>query len=272
MKQAIGIFAAIFMMPALSVQAWLGGPFTHNNNYGPTGDDGVYEAIGTMTNGTGLFRFAVQNNNGGGTPIAIPTGAGSQTSNVQFGGLIGAANPHTWYYKGMVYYGRCFGTVNSSMGIVSVVGNAANDGVDGTIAGNALNGTVLASGGAPTIAGTATATPQPSAFNSNSLNGLGNNKGYANSTFTADITDKFPNMRFHGRGSVSFVGLPDNSIETTFIQRTPRRADRNNDGFSDRQSTFVHQELFGDDPDFSQVGHKRTFIVFGNRVSFTVTS
>lgn len=259
MKQVFGIFAALILMPTFQVQAWLGGPWS-NNSYQENGDDGIYEAIATMTNGVGMYRWAVNNNNAGGTAM---TGnfAGSTTSNVMFGGLVAAASPHVWYYKGIVYYGRCFGIVNSDMAIVSVTGNAANDGVDGSAQGQDINGVILASPGAPTIVGTG--IPPGS-----SLGGVGNNRGWANSNFIAEITQKYPNKRFHGKGTVSFNGIPDVSYQ---IFTATINVDTDGDGTDDGTIQTVHNELYGDSGTFSQVGHKRTFIVFGTQVSTQVT-
>ncbi|MCB1089516.1 MAG: hypothetical protein KDM63_20930, partial [Verrucomicrobiae bacterium] len=53
MKQAFGIFAALVLVPSLQVQAWVGGPWGHES-YQANGDDGVYEAVGTLTDGTAM--------------------------------------------------------------------------------------------------------------------------------------------------------------------------------------------------------------------------
>lgn len=259
MKQAFGIFAALLLVPSLQVQAWVGGPWG-NNSYQANGDDGIYEAIATMTNGVGMYRWAVFNENPGGVP-SVGNMAGFQTSNVDFGGLPGSVQPHIWYYKGIVYYGRCFGMVNSALGVVSVTGNAANDGLDGSVNGQTLNGVGLASPGAPTVGGTAIPP-------TTSLGGAGNNRGWANSNFTAKFTQQWVAKRFKGKGVVSFMGLPDVSYQT--YTRTVN-IDSDGDGTNDTTITTVHNELFGDSDVYSQVGHKRTFLVFGSQVSTQVT-
>ena len=60
MKKVFGIFAAVILMPALQVQAWVGGPWS-NNSYQANGDDGIYEAVGSLTDGTAMYRWAVNN-------------------------------------------------------------------------------------------------------------------------------------------------------------------------------------------------------------------
>lgn len=195
MKKVFGIFAAVILMPSLQVQAWVGGPWS-NNSYQANGDDGVYEAVGSLTDGTAMYRWAVNNQGAGSnTTFTHPAGSvnGASSSNVQFGGLFGSANPHIIWYRGIVYYGRCFGLVNSGLhgGLVMVTGNATDD---ASIGGQTLNGITLQSVGA-------------------------NVKGIANSTFRARINRSSYNKRFHGYGQVHFIGAGD-PVEgiTNFLQ------------------------------------------------------
>ena len=300
MKQLFGVFAAVVLMPSFTAQAWVGGPFS-NNNYSPTGDDGVYEAIATMSNGVGMFRWAVNNNLAAPTvQIGGPGGAG-HSANVQFGGLVGAANPNIWYYQGVTYYGRCFGTVSSGLGIVSVIGNASTDGLDatGTFVNNvALAGpntqAVITGPQVPAVTGAGGGAPgsgQVPAINTASIAGIGNNIAFANSSFIAKIQQKAPIMRFKGKGTVSFNGHPDNSSSIfgnivtgvfTVNQNGPANASVTPSGSTtitvtgpsfvqEQGSTSLHQELGGSHRSFSQHGHRRKFIVFGSRVSYFVT-
>ncbi len=200
MKQVFGIFSAIILMPAFQVQAWIGGPFS-NNSYQTNGDDGIYEAVGSMTDGTAMYRWAVHNENPGGVAIVGPNAGGETTSNVLFGGLVGAVSPHVIWYRGVVYYGRCFGIVNSGLnGTVLVTGNATNAGSvfdnTGNPVGANANGVLIT----PPLTTPAT-------------------KSVANSTFRAKITQKYPMKRFHGRGQVHYfgaAGAPDGI--TNFLQ------------------------------------------------------
>lgn len=142
MKKIFAIFLALVLMPSFHAYAWLGGPFS-NNSFTPAGDDGVYEAVavpassyGTnqfldgnpvnQVNGIGLYRWAVSNNNTGSLVNNPATGIQEDSvSNVHFGGLTGSTNQKTWYINGKVYYGTCFGVVNSVAGAIRVVGTAA---------------------------------------------------------------------------------------------------------------------------------------------------
>lgn len=257
MKRIVGIFTAIILMPAVQVQAWVGGPFS-GNTYEENGDDGIYEAVATTANGIGMYRWAVQNN-------LAPTGVASltfdgnfQNSNVQFGGLVGAVSPHVWYFRGLVYYGRCFGMVNTNMGVVNVVGNASDTGNNGSSEG--INGVDLSGGLA-------------SEFDSDNLAGgttvISQRKSTANSNFQATITQKYPIRRFKGRGTVSFVGLETFSL--LYV------VDPDNlDIFGDADfvnSVLVNQteiEVEGGN-DFDQQGAKFKFIVYGAQVSTSVS-
>ncbi len=302
MKQVFAVITALVLMPALNAQAWIGGPWS-NGSYNQTGDDGVYEAIATTTNGVGMYRWAVRNNSSS-IPAPADATAALQQSNVQFGGLIAAANSNVWYYKGVTYYGRCFGIVNSGMKIVSVTGNASTDGLDN--AGNSINGVTL-SGPNSTLD-----TPQPQTVavsvtdtnsTGNAVTGfdndlgdqstqninpgsLGGNIRYANSSFVAHFTTKNPQVTFKGKGVVSFNGLPDDSeayffdgvSDGTTYQINDTLNGPNGEAIStdrdlDNQDVAVsiHAEFYGDSENFSQHGHKRKFIVFGSQVSFTVT-
>lgn len=264
MKQAFGIFAALVLMPSFQVHAWLGGPWS-NDTYQTNGDDGIYEAVATTSNGVGMYRWAVTNQAAGASNqpnpnpgVLNPAGG----SNVEFGGLNGTVSSNVWYYKGLVYYGRCFGIVNSGwnqeFGIVSVTGNGSTD---GAVGGIAINGTGTAGLAGPGTGNGVVTTAGGTQF------GGGNNKGWCNSNFLARITQQYPQKRFKGKGVVSFFGSPDSSSETS---TTTLNVDTNGDGVNDTVITTVHVELFGDAEAFSQVGHRKKFLVFGNQVSTQV--
>ena len=127
MKKLFAILLALLVIPSFHAHAWVGGPFS-NNSYTPNGDDGIYEAVAIPRangfNGVGLYRFGIFNRNPGGT--AFTNGQAGNTSNVNFGGFVGSNNQHVWYINGATYFGTCFGTVNSSIGTIRCVGNAAD--------------------------------------------------------------------------------------------------------------------------------------------------
>ncbi len=252
MKQVFGIFAALILMPTFQVQAWLGGPWS-NNTYN-TGDDGVYEAIGSMTDGTAMYRWAVNNENAGGAAMTGAAANGATTSNVQFGGLVGAANPHVIWYRGIVYYGRCFGMVNSYMGKVMMTGNASTSGLSSE--DNPVNGVELNSGvqDVPAISDTVV---------------LPDTKSVANSTWEGKITSKFPVKAFHGYGTVSFVGAPSLDLLTVTVANiTVEDGDVFVPSVINVDTNRYTSSSAG--PSFLQQGHRVGMKVFGSQVSFAV--
>jgi len=311
MKKAFAIFTAVILMPAAQSMAWTGGPFSNNSRFA-AGDDGVYEAIATTSNGLGIYRFAVRNNGSssedatsGGTN---PNGSTAISSNVQFSaGLLAASSSNVWYYKGITYYGPAFGTVNSEAGIVACVGNAeSNQPSVGALQGQAGNAGTAFTAGTGGANGVVIAGPQ------------GGNIGFANSSFTAKIKnkdDKSPTIRFSGTGEVSFVGeasviaeveainpvtITPGGVFTSFgpVQAggitsepgnyvvntgTVTQSPTTSTGGGSTTSTEASAEYAysfnsttlvstgGEDGDFSQRGHVRKFVVFGSRVSMTVT-
>jgi len=139
MKQLFAIFCAIFLMPMVSAQAWIGGPFSNNTYFGEQGDDGVYEAIGTGPNALGIFRIVVGNQFQGVNPQGVQASGPSQESagvlatvltvpgvssgNVVIGAL-GRPENHLWYFEGVSYLGLSIGTASSILGTVAGIGNA----------------------------------------------------------------------------------------------------------------------------------------------------
>lgn len=151
MKKIFAAFCALVLMPSFSAQAWIGGPFSNNAFFGEDGDDGVYEAVAypignkapnvpTVKNGIGTFRWAVTNTKSftddvttsvtsaffddEGNITATFVDVRPLTSNVYFGG-VGQVS-HTWFIEGVAYRGNCEGSVNSGIGAISCIGQAAN--------------------------------------------------------------------------------------------------------------------------------------------------
>lgn len=225
MKKVLGIFLAIILMPAAQVQAWIGGPFSNNSHF-VNGDDGIYEAYATVQNGTGLFRFAVRNNG----VSSEGTVGGINPSNVDFGGILTSSSINIWYYRGITYVGNTIGMANSDLGIVSATGNA--------VAGNNVFN------------------------NTNYFGPSGNNVGFANSTWTARIKQKFPIVRFNGSGTVSFLGQVDTVVETRTLTTTTVPS-----------GTTVNTTVTssgGESDLFKQRGSARRFLVYGTRVTTQV--
>lgn len=151
MKQLLALFCAVVLLPTLNSYAWIGGPFSNNQFFSEGGDDGVYEAVGTIPNGVGMYRWAVTNSAtslpdtgalttftstfteiigffADGTPITqsfTTTGVSIISSNTTFGGLEDIS--HRWFIEGVSYTGTCSGTANSGIGVVTAVGTAESE-------------------------------------------------------------------------------------------------------------------------------------------------
>lgn len=296
MKKFFAIFTAVVLLPVSQTMAWTGGPFSNNSSLSG-GDDGVYEAIATMSNGVGLYRFGVRNN---GASSQAATAGGTATtatsSNVQFNaGILNAYSSNVWFYKGITYYGTAFGMANSDMGIVSAVGNATTS-VGGEVPNPALGQVVL-----PSINGAIIGGP------------AGNNIGFANSSWVAEMQDKGPAFRFSGRGQVNFTGAADvvatveainpvtvaangvftpvttvgtagtqaGNTATTTSASTASTITSSGGGTLNGTATAGQSETSfnsysrvgtgGEANDFEDRGHSRKFLVFGTKVSHTVT-
>lgn len=283
MKKAFAVFCALVLMPGLNAQAWVGGPWGNNSPL-QSGDDGIYEAVATLTNGAGLYRWAVRNNGvstqGAGQTSGGQTGTNAASSNVLFnGGLLATQSSNIWYYRGIVYYGPAFGTVNSAIGIVSVIGNAAtntdpqtfpgassnvnNIAIAGPAAGSDSSPNVTVIPGTPADNTTDPPTPAvPGSVVTTPAGGLAQqNIGFANSQFTAKIKQS-AGRRFSGSGTISFSGVPDNV--TTAVTYTTTSVP------SGTVTTRTVTGTGGEESNFEQVGHKRHFKVLGSQVSTVV--
>lgn len=222
MKKVFAVFCALILMPSLNAHAWAGGPWS-NNNVTTTGDDGVYEAVAVATNGTGIYRWGVLNAGG-----ALEFNNGSLSSS------------NLWYYKGISYFGQCFGIVNSSMGVVSVIGNGANTYGKTSTTVDADTGTVI--------------TVRIGLFGSNGANVI-----YMNSAFTAKFTAKTPVKRFQGKGEIAFTGNMDTELTTTTLTYTTVPS-----GTSVTETT---SSTGGESDDFPDRGKIVSFKVMGSQVS-----
>jgi hypothetical protein len=147
MKQLFAIFCALFLMPMVSAQAWIGGPFSNNTFFGEQGDDGVYEAVATGPNALGIYRIVVGNNFEGANPQGVQASAANVNANfsIEFGvsteetivirnplinsgntviGALGRPFNHIWFFEGVSYAGVSLGTASSILGQVHAVANA----------------------------------------------------------------------------------------------------------------------------------------------------
>ncbi|MCB1233101.1 MAG: hypothetical protein KDN19_22855, partial [Verrucomicrobiae bacterium] len=164
-----------------------------------------------------------------------------------------AVSPHIWYFRGLVYYGRCYGSVSSQFGVVNVVGNASDTALDG--GGVPLNGVNL-TGGLATITNFSAVGTGTSA--------ISNRKTVANSSFQARIVDKALNKRFNGTGVVSFLGLTDFTLLSVFNPTSITIS-----GGTLNIGALVSQTpvTVNSTDTFEQEGVKFKFIVYGSQIS-----
>lgn len=265
MKKIFAIFCAVVLIPGMNAQAWVGGPWSNNSPL-ESGDDGVYEAVATATNGSGLYRWAVGNQTISTADAATADGGGGaggtqpSSANVLFGaGLLATASSNVWYYQGVTYYGRAFGTVNSAMGIVSVIGNGTALVNDETINAVPVTESTEDSGGIDVevtegvFFDTILVTARPQLY-----------PATCNSQFTCKLRNSgvdAPAKRFSGSGTVSFVGEPSSIRVVSFNFFSDENVDVTIDGSA----------TSGEDAaEFDQVGHKAKFKVMGSQVSTAV--
>lgn len=133
MKTIFTIFCAVCLMPSFSAHAWIGGPFSGNTYFSENGDDGVYEAAATATNGIGLYRIVVGNNfegvNSQGVNASVPSnvvfepGTSVQIPGISSGNVVigayGSSFSNVWYHEGVFYAGITLGSASSVRGTVT---------------------------------------------------------------------------------------------------------------------------------------------------------
>lgn len=141
MKKIFTLFCAICLLPNFSAYAWIGGPFSGNSFFGAGGDDGVYEAAATAVNGIGLFRIVVGNEFNGVNPTGVQSSGSSQqqggllattfeVTGVQSGNVVigsyASGDSNVWFFEGLFYSGRTYGTASSTLGIVQGIAEAGS--------------------------------------------------------------------------------------------------------------------------------------------------
>lgn len=182
---------------ALPAFALVGGPFD-NGDYSVLNErSGYYQATYTFNNGNGYSLWTPDNS------IGITATSGQTTVNLNSASLITPnnatsithnANRTVLYYKGVVYIGSAFGSVDFEQRSIQGYGNAASEYTTTT-------GTTSGAAGF----GTGTSMSPTSVIQSG--------RSYvANVNWVGDITDTAPQLRFEGTGEL--VVLAPNGQET----------------------------------------------------------
>ena len=153
MKKLFALIATSLTLSVLPASAIVGGPWG-NNNFTANGT-GTYSATLFMQNGLGIARF-------------------TDDTNAQFSLL----NQSVVFFKGIVYLGGCFGSVDHSGGRVDAITNGSSSNLF---------------------------------VNS----GAGGGVGFCNTMWHADITTEAPILRFSGEGRANFFGALNQVTEVT---------------------------------------------------------
>lgn len=167
MKKLFALIAVSVVLSASPASAIVGGPWG-GNNFSQT-NSGVYQATMYITNGVGMARWADDTS---------PMFWGEEA----LGAPLPNLNQSVIFFRGAVYVGRCFGTVDWVNGKVNAVTNGDT-------------------------------------INNFADSGSGRSIDIANTYFIADITEEAPIMRFSGRGQANFFGALD-TFDSTRITTT----------------------------------------------------
>jgi hypothetical protein len=176
MKKFGAYLSLLGLLFQTSSQAWVGGPYSNNTYDGF--DGGIFSGTIRGTACSGIFKFSTD----GGDAYVSP-----------FGDSI-------VYYKGLAYYGECFGQVDFDAKRVSGYTNGSNVGANqNDPSAGPLSSSVFGNG-----------FPVQ--------NGLGNGvkSATANSYWNGKITKSKQTLRFKAKGEMSFFG---NATEITTFTR-----------------------------------------------------
>ncbi len=174
------IASLVIGMSALSGQAfaWVGGPFDNGFHSAALEQNSIYQATLSFKNGSGFCYFQPN-------ASVVPENTGTTTYATR-----GASNNRSvLYYKGITYFGNCFGFVDGEARFIQANFNASSE---------ASTETSSISGG---TSATQT-TLNPSVYSNITASG----KSFtANGAFVGKISQTAPSLRFHGQGEISFL-------------------------------------------------------------------
>lgn len=183
MRKIITLILTAASLQVNSALAISGGPWDYGNA-GSNQNLGNYEGVIKMKNGNGLFRF-------------------SQGLEAQ----ISVFNVSTVFYRGIIYFGSCFASVNSDQNRVSGMTNGSSEGFSSQTTSNDQTA------GFVTFQQTEETT-EVSGLNSSS----GGNIGTCNTSWEGKVTSKFPFVVFEAKGKAYFFGQLDQiQISTSVI-------------------------------------------------------
>jgi len=182
MRSTLTLIVAIVCFHGHPALALVGGPFGFNDPQG--NQTGIYQATIQLKNGSGICRF-------------------SEGQEAQ----ISVFNTSSVFYKGIIYFGTCFGIVDKNAKRVTGQTNGRSDGFQSTTTEEDVQ------------SGLFTLTANQT---TNTVDGLDQGTsgviGNCNTSWTGKITDTAPILEFEAEGIAYFFGdLDSTSIITSNI-------------------------------------------------------
>jgi hypothetical protein len=183
-----------------SAFALVGGPFD-NGDYSELMDqNGVYQWTASMPDGMGEGQF-----NDSVSVGATVTSSSSSTASTTNNAIGSVQDRSIFYYKGVTFFGQCFGIVDLSQKTISCITNGSSQ---VTIANTGSSSSSTTTTGASTSGISASSTV---------LNN-GNLGFVANSTWNGNITETNPTLVFHGTGQFTVISPNAQNIVSGLAQ------------------------------------------------------
>ncbi len=187
------ILFALVMSFSASAFALVGGPFD-NGDYNELLDaDGIYQWTAYLSNGLGQGQFA----SGVSLGPSIANGGGGSNSTQTTNSSVGTVSDRSiYYYKGVTFFGGCFGMVDMSQKTISCVTNGQSEVTLSQQGASTSTGGILLIGTASNVNATT------NVVNNGSLGFV------ANSEWNGTIGPVQPTLKFKGEGQLTVLS-PD---------------------------------------------------------------
>ncbi len=175
---------ALVMSFSASAFALVGGPFDNGDFSELLDQNGIYQWVASFPNGLGQGQFNDTTSVG---PTLTGSTSGTATTNTGIGTV---QDRSIFYYKGVTFFGQCFGQVDLSSKTISCVTNGSSDTTIST-SSSSSNGSTTGQQSATSASGTITNN--------------GNLGMVANSEWNGNITSTNPTLVFHGTGQLTVI-------------------------------------------------------------------
>ncbi len=178
------LLVALAMSFSASAFALVGGPFDNGDFSQLLDQNGIYQWVASFPNGLGQGQFNDASSVG---PTLTGSTSGTATTNTGIGTV---QDRSIFYYKGVTFFGQCFGQVDLSSKTISCVTNGSSD--------TTISTSSSSSNGSSTGQQTATSA-------SGTITDNGNLGMVANSEWNGNITSTNPTLVFHGTGQLTVI-------------------------------------------------------------------